>query len=100
MEYLHRQMPIGGLWGNETITGVPVTLTAIDSNGTVIHLGPVTTDGYYGPFSLAWTPPAEGTYKIIASFATDDSYGSSGASTAVSVGPAPATTEPQQVSVP
>ena len=37
---------------------------------------------------MAWTPPAEGTYKIIAAFAGDDSYGSSGAQTAVTVGPA------------
>ena len=36
---------------------------------------------------MAWTPPNEGTYKIIASFAGDDSYGSSASATAVSVGP-------------
>ena len=38
MEYLHLQQPIGGLWNNVTIIGVPVSLTAIDSNGTVIRL--------------------------------------------------------------
>jgi hypothetical protein len=99
MEYLHVQMPIAGLWGNETMTGVPVTLTALDSNGNVENIGTVTTNAYYGTFSYAWTPPIEGTYTIMASFLGDDSYGSSGAATAISVGPAPETPptpEPQQ----
>jgi len=101
MEYLHKQMPIAGLWGNETITGVPVTLTAISSDGNVIDIGTVTSNGYYGTFSQAWTPPNEGNYEIMASFAGDDSYGSSAASTAISVGPAPTVPEPQpQVIVP
>jgi hypothetical protein len=89
MEYLHKQMPIGGIWGNETLTGVPVMLTAIDSNGNSVDIGTVTTNGYYGTFSKAWTPPNELAYEIIASFAGDESYGSSSASTAISVGPAP-----------
>ena len=71
------------------MTGVSVSLTAIDSKGNVVDVGIATTSAYYGTFEMAWNPPAEGTYKIIASFAGDDSYGSSGASTAVSVGPAP-----------
>ena len=90
MEHLHLQMPVGGQWQNETLTGVPVTLTAIDASGSAIDIGTVTTNGYYGTFSKAWTPPVEGDYEIIASFAGDDSYASSAASTAVSVGPAPA----------
>ena len=93
MEYLHKQQPIDGLYHNETITGVPVTLTAIGSKGTVVDIGSVTTNGYYGTFSKAWTPPNEDTYTITASFAADDSYGSSSAATAVTVGPAPATPE-------
>ncbi|MCZ2809573.1 MAG: PQQ-binding-like beta-propeller repeat protein, partial [Candidatus Bathyarchaeota archaeon] len=48
MEYLHMQMPIAGLWSNETITGVPVSLDAVDPNGNFIHIGDVTTDGYSG----------------------------------------------------
>ena len=105
METLHRQMPVGGLWGNETVIGVPVTLTAISSSGSYIDLGTVTTDGYYGTFSKTWIPPAEGDYKIIASFAGDESYGSSSASTDVSVGSAatastPIEPEPQQPTTP
>ncbi len=101
MEYLHMQQSISGLWNNETITGVPVTLTALSSDGASINIGTVTTDGYYGTFSKSWTPPNEGDYKIIASFAGDDSYGSSSASTAVSIGPAAEKiTIPEQITPP
>jgi len=89
MEYLYLQQPIDGIWHNETITGVPVVLTAIDQDNNVYDIGTVITNGYYGTFSHAWTPPNEGTYEIIASFAADDSYGSSSAATAINVGPAP-----------
>ncbi|MGE5637100.1 MAG: PQQ-binding-like beta-propeller repeat protein, partial [Chloroflexota bacterium] len=94
MEYLHMQMPRDGLWHNETMTGVPVELTAVAPDGNVVDIGTVTTSAYYGTYEMAWTPPNEGTYKIIASFAADDSYGSSEASTAIAVGPA---TEPVQI---
>ena len=100
MEYVHKQLPIDGIWHNATITGVPVTLTAIGSDGSVVDIGIATTSAYYSTFEKAWTPPAEGTYKIIASFAGDASYGSSAASTAVLVGPAtatPETPEPQVI---
>jgi hypothetical protein len=89
MEHIHLGMPIDGIWHNETITGVPVVLTAIGTDGSVIDLGTATTNGYYGTFSFAWTPPKQDTYTITASFASDDSYGSSSAATAVTVGPAP-----------
>jgi hypothetical protein len=94
MEYLHLQMPVDGLWHNETINGVPVILTAIGSDGTVIDIGTTTTNGYYGAFGYAWAPPKEDTYTIMASFAGDDSYGSSTAATFLLVGPAPASPTP------
>jgi len=96
MEYLHNQQPITGIWQNETITGVPVILTAISEDLDVIDLGTVTTNGYYGTFSHAWTPPEEGVYTIMVSFNGDDSYGSSTAATAVSVGPAPPTSPSEE----
>ncbi len=89
MEYLHMQGPIAGLFGNATIAGVPVKLTAISPDGTTIDIGTATTNGYSGVFSATWTPTTQGKYEIIASFASDDSYGSSSATTAVSVGQAP-----------
>jgi hypothetical protein len=71
------------------MTGVPVKLTAIDPNGNVIDVGTATSNAYYGTFSFAWKPEISGTYTIMASFAGDDSYGSSGASTAIVVGAVP-----------
>jgi hypothetical protein len=90
MEYLHMQLPIDGIFHNIGMTGVPVSLVAIDANGTVIDLGTVTTNPYYGTFAKEWTPPSQGLYTISASFAGSDAYGVSSAGTSVSVGPAPA----------
>ena len=83
MYYLHNQGP-----NPASVIGVPVTLTAIGSDNTVIDVGIVTTNGFYGTFSKAWSPPDEGTYTIVASFAGDASYGTSSAATGLSVGPA------------
>jgi outer membrane protein assembly factor BamB len=101
MEHLHKQLPINGIWRNETIKGVPVKLTAMDSNGNAIDIGTVTSNGYYGTFGIEWTPPKTGTYEIIASFAGDESYGSSAASTTLSVGLSPSGSQtPQPTAVP
>ena len=92
MEYLHKEMPITGIYGNATITGVPVTLNAVDANGTVTAIGTVVSNGYYGTFSYAWSPPSTGTYTITATFNGDDSYGASSAATSVAVTTATTTT--------
>jgi hypothetical protein len=91
MDYLHMQLPIAGIFNNVTMTGVSVYLSALDSNGNWETIGTVTSNAYYGTFSCAWTPQIEGNYTIVASFAGSASYGSSGASTAITVGPAPTT---------
>ena len=88
MEFLHMQKPIGGTDGTAIINGVLVSLTAISENGNYIDIGTTTTSGYYGTFGHTWTPPDEGKYEIIASFEGDESYGSSAASTFVTVGSA------------
>ena len=90
MEYLHMQKPIPS---GVTVTGVPVQLLAIDSKSNVINIGTTTSD-VSGNYQFAWTPPDEGVYKVTATFAGDDSYGSSWAETGLSVGPAPTTPEP------
>jgi hypothetical protein len=82
------QYPVDGLYHNVSMTGVPVTVTAIDSKNNVVNVGTVTTNPYYGTFSIAWSPPNQEVYTITASFKGDDSYGSSSGSTAISVGPA------------
>ncbi|MFC1487032.1 PQQ-binding-like beta-propeller repeat protein [Thermoproteota archaeon] len=89
MEYLHMQMPIGGLWGDEIIEGVPVMLSAIADDGSYVNIGTVTTEGYSGTFGKSWTPTEEGTYQIIASFEGDSSYASSQAVAWVTVGAEP-----------
>ncbi len=99
MEYLHTQMPIDGIWHNETITGVPVSLYTLDPNDNYVHIGDVTTDGYSGTFGFTWEPEVPGQYTVTATFMGDDSYGSSFATTYVSVSEAPpatATPEPPQ----
>lgn len=90
MEYLHFQSPIDGIWHNESITGVEVSLVAIGSDGSYIDIGKTTTDGYYGTFGHKWTPPEEITYEIVASFEGSDAYGSSSAAAYLTVGPAEA----------
>lgn len=89
MEHIHLQTSIAGLFGNETIAGVPVMLTAVDPNGNHVDIGTTTTNGYYGTFSYVWTPDLEGKYEIMATFAGDESYGSSSAATAIAVVAAP-----------
>ena len=83
MDYLHMQ--------NATLNvnppspkGVPVLLYAVDPNGNIQDIGTVTSDSM-GYFETGWTPPIEGTYKILASFAGDESYWSSAAQTALLV---------------
>ncbi len=101
MEYIHMQQPIDGIWHNITLTGVPVSLTAFADDGSYVDIGTATTDAYHGTFGYSWAPPNEGTYRIVATFAGDASYGSSGSATYVTVGPAPAQiTIPEQPTPP
>ena len=101
MEYLYLNAPVNSLWQNETAIGVPVTLTAIGSDGTVCNLGTVTTNGYYGTFSYTWTPAKADSYTVYTAFAGDDSYGLSSAATSVSIGAAAITptTAPTQTAI-
>ena len=91
MEHLHWQLPITGIYGNETIIGVPVSIDAVDPNGNFVHLETVTSDGYSGTFGYTCHPTIAGQYTITATFAGDDSYGSSFATTYANVGDAAAT---------
>ncbi|MEM2098375.1 MAG: hypothetical protein QXU99_01325, partial [Candidatus Bathyarchaeia archaeon] len=94
MEYLHMQHAIPA-----EVKGVPVSLDAVDPNGNFVHIGDVVTDGMSGTFGFTWKPEIPGQYKVTATFMGDDSYGSSYATTYVSVTEAPpatATPEPPQ----
>ncbi|MGF3522052.1 MAG: hypothetical protein ACQXXJ_03020, partial [Candidatus Bathyarchaeia archaeon] len=82
MEYLYMQKP-----RPTDAKGVQVKLVAYNENGNAISIGTATTD-IYGNYGLAWTPPTEGTYQIIATFETTNSYWGSENSAYLSVCPA------------
>jgi hypothetical protein len=96
MNYMHMQLPANGVAPN--VNGVPVQVMAMASDGSISNIGTATSD-VMGYFQFAWTPSAQGTYKIIAQFAGSNSYWSSSAETGVSVGPA-ATVAPTQTPAP
>jgi hypothetical protein len=83
MEYLYMQQayPIDA-------KGVPVQLTAYDSNGASQTLGQATTD-LTGTFAIAWTPNTAGMYTIVATFEGSGSYWGSYSETHVVVQSAP-----------
>jgi outer membrane protein assembly factor BamB len=76
MEYVYMQQPCP-----TNTTGVPVTISVIDSNGNTRQIG-TTTSNAYGTYSLNWTPNIPGNYTVIASFAGTQSYYPSTAATA------------------
>ena len=84
MEYLYGQQPIDGMYHNMTVTGVPVSIDAVDPNGNTVHIGDTTSD-MSGTFAYTWTPTITGEYKISATFAGSNSYGSSWAETHATV---------------
>ena len=94
MEYLHMQQPIP-----PDVTGVPVSLDAVDPNGNAMHIATVATD-MSGSFKKLWTPDLLGEYTVTATFVGDDSYGSSWAETAVGVVQAAATPETPEIPTP
>jgi outer membrane protein assembly factor BamB len=60
------------------ITGVPITLSVIDSNGNYRTIGTTTSDAS-GTFAFNWTPDISGAYSVYATFAGSESYFSSNA---------------------
>ncbi len=55
------------------ITGVPITISVVDSNHNYRTIGATTSD-YTGHFGLTWTPDISGNYTVIASFTGSNSY--------------------------
>jgi hypothetical protein len=89
MEYLYMQMP-----KPTNATGVPVTLSYIDSNNNCFIIGTTSTD-INGQYSYVFTPDIPGTYTIIASFDGSNSYFSSSAQTQMTFAlPAAVTSSP------
>ncbi len=93
MEYVYQQQPCP-----TNVTGVPVTLSVLDSNGNYRQIGN-TTSNADGLFAYTWTPDIPGSYTVIANFAGSESYYPSSADAAFyASSPAP-TASPYPVTV-
>ena len=88
MEYVYMQKP-----RPTNTTGLPITLSVVDSNGNYRQIGTATSDAD-GFFSYAWMPDIDGKFTVYASFSGSESYWPSHAVTAFNVDPAPATPTP------
>jgi outer membrane protein assembly factor BamB len=85
MEFVYMQKPCP-----VNVTGVEVTIDAVDPNNNFINIGTATTDGF-GLLSYAWkTPDVPGKYTVIATFQGSESYYASYSETAMIVQEAPA----------
>jgi outer membrane protein assembly factor BamB len=76
-----------------TVTGVPVSIDAVDPNGNYVHLGETTSDSS-GSYSYVYTPNTAGKYTVYVTFGGSAAYYSSYAQTAMVVQAAAATPTP------
>jgi hypothetical protein len=83
MEYLYQQKAFPS-----NATGVEVTIDVLDSNNNYYNIGTATSDAS-GFFSFEWAPEIPGKFMIYATFAGSNSYGSSYATTSMTVAEAP-----------
>ncbi len=91
MEYIYMQQPCP-----TDVTGVPVDISVLDSNGNYRSIGSTTSDGS-GMFTFTWCPDISGDYTVVASFAGSESYYPTSAETSFTVvEPAP-TAAPTEV---
>jgi FOG: WD40-like repeat len=88
MQYVYMQQPMPN-----NATGVPITISVIDSNGNYRTIGN-TVSTIYGTYSLQWTPDIPGAYTVVAAFGGSESYYPSEAVTTFAVDPAAATPTP------
>jgi hypothetical protein len=83
MNHLYAQQSIPA-----NVSGVSVSIDAIDPNNNAVHIGDTTTD-ISGTYGFTWKPTISGDYKISATFMGSNSYGSSFAETHATVVDAP-----------
>ncbi len=91
MEYVYMQKP-----RPMSTTGVPITISVVDSNGNYRDIGTTTSDAD-GFFAFNWKPDIDGQYSVYASFGGSNSYWPSHAVTAFAVDPAPPTPTPSPI---
>jgi hypothetical protein len=94
MEAVYEQQPCP-----TNVTGVPVAINVIDSNGNSRQIG-TTTSNADGTFSFTWAPDISGAYTVTANFAGSNSYYPSSAKTSFVATAAPATASPQPTQAP
>jgi hypothetical protein len=88
MGYVYQQKPLP-----TNFTGVPVTISVLDSNNNFRTIGTATTDAT-GLYSLTWTPDISGNFTVVANFAGTNGYWPSYAETSFVANSAHATTVP------
>jgi hypothetical protein len=74
-------------------TGVPVTISVLDSNGNHYVVGTAMTD-QSGMFTLSYTPKIAGNFTVYANFAGTQGYWPSSSETSFVAGPAPTAAPP------
>jgi hypothetical protein len=74
-------------------TGVPVTVSVVDSNGNFREIGTATSTSA-GTFSLTWVPDIPGDFTVYATFAGTNAYWPSSSMTSFSVQEAHPTVAP------
>jgi hypothetical protein len=90
--YMQQTMPTN-------LTGVPITINVIDSNGNYRTIG-TTVSNAYGTYSFTWTPDISGDYTVIANFAGTGAYYGSNAATAFHASEPAATSTAQPAQAP
>jgi hypothetical protein len=90
--YMQQQKPTN-------TTGVPVSISVVDSNGNSRQIG-TTTSNADGTFSINWTPDISGAYTVTASFAGSNSYYPSSAGTSFYASELAATGTPAPTAAP
>jgi hypothetical protein len=94
METVYMQQPLAN-----NVTGVPVTISVVDSNGNTRPIGTAISNTF-GTYSLTWTPDIAGDYTVIANFPGTQSYYPSSASTAFHAAEPAATATPAPTAAP
>jgi outer membrane protein assembly factor BamB len=91
MEYVYMQKPMP-----TNVTGVPVSIDVLDSNGNYRNIGTTTSDAS-GMFTFTWTPDITGSYTVVATFTGSQSYYPSYAESSFAVSAAAPTASPYPV---
>jgi hypothetical protein len=92
MQFVYQQQPCPA-----NVTGVPVTISAIDPNGNYVTLGNTISDAsglYSFTVDTSQLGAGPGKYTIIATFAGSNGYWPSSSEAALTLAPAPAATPP------